>query len=56
MRLSEQPARDRPGLLGEFVPRDAALALPGIEHVWHLADHIVLEDPRAAAIQAWLEG
>jgi hypothetical protein len=54
--LADEPARDRPDLLGEFVPRAAALELPNIEHLWHLVDHMVLDDPRLADVQEWLEG
>jgi hypothetical protein len=56
MSLADEPARDRPDLLGEFVPRTAALEMPNIADLWHVADHIVLGDPRLAAIQEWLEG
>jgi hypothetical protein len=56
MRLTEEPARDRPDLLGAFVPRRVALELPGLDDMWHVADHIVLDDPRLGPIQEWLEG
>jgi len=56
MSLEDEPARDRPDLLGEFVPRTAALEMSNIEHLWHVADHIVLDDARLAAVQEWLEG
>jgi hypothetical protein len=55
MALTEEAARDRPDLLGEFVPRSVALAMPDIDHLWHLVDHIVLDDQRLAAVQEWLE-
>jgi len=55
MRLSEEPVRDRPDLLGDFIPRREALLMANIEHVWHVADHIVLDDPRLAAVQEWLD-
>ena len=55
MRLTEEPVRDRPELLGEFVPRAAALNLSNIEHLWHIADHIVLDDPRIAAVESWMK-
>jgi hypothetical protein len=56
MRLTDSPVRDRPDLLGEFVPRDKALKIPNVDHVWHVADHVVLDDPRAAEVQEWLQG
>jgi hypothetical protein len=56
MSFTDEPARDRPALLGEFVPRDTALAVPGVDHVWHVADHIVLDDPRAGEVRRWIEG
>ena len=55
MWLTDEPARDRPKLLGEFVPREAAQKTPHIDHLWHVADHIVLDDPRAVDVQNWLE-
>jgi len=56
MALTDSPVRDRPDLLGEFVPRSEALSSPDIEHLWHVADHIVLDDPRVAEVQKWLAG
>jgi hypothetical protein len=56
MSLTEEPARDRPELLGDFVPRAEALTLPSIDHFWHVADHIVLDDPRLSAVEEWFEG
>jgi hypothetical protein len=55
MALTNEPVRDRPDLLGDFVPRDRALKMPNIDHLWHVADHIVLDDPRAARVRQWLE-
>jgi hypothetical protein len=55
MGLTDQPARDRPDLLGAFLPRDTALQRPDIDHVWHIVDHIVLDDPRVAAVQRWID-
>jgi hypothetical protein len=55
MYLADEPARDRPELLGDFLPRDRALAFPDIAAVWHVIDHIVLDDPRAASVRQWLE-
>jgi hypothetical protein len=55
MRLMEEPARDRPELLGAFIPRSVALDLPGLDDLWHVADHIVLDDARLGPIQEWLE-
>jgi len=55
MRLAEQPARDRPDLLGAFLPRDVALTVPNIDQVWHVADHIVLDDPRVSTVEAWIK-
>jgi hypothetical protein len=54
MGLAEAPARDRPELLGAFLPRDVALNVPNLDHLWHVADHIVTDDPRVATIDAWL--
>jgi hypothetical protein len=53
--LLDEPARDRPALLGSFVPRDQALAMETIGHLWHVVDHIVLDDPRLAPVQQWLD-
>jgi len=55
MRLTDEPARDRPELLGAFLPRAAALTLPHIDLLWHIADHIVLDDPRVSIVEAWLK-
>jgi hypothetical protein len=55
MRLGDQPARDRPDLLGPFVPRDRALAVSNIDELWHVVDHIVLDDPRVREVGAWLD-
>ena len=49
MTLLDEPVRDRPDLLGTFVPRDRALAMKEIGHVWHVVDHIVVDDSRLAA-------
>ena len=54
MALTDKPARDRPDLLGSFVPRAEALPMANIGHVWHVVDHIVLDDPRLPPVQAWL--
>jgi len=56
MTLTDSPVRDRPDLLGAFVPRNEALTMPNIDHLWQVADHIVLDDPRIAEVQKWLEG
>jgi hypothetical protein len=55
MTLLDEPARDRPDLLGSFVPRDQALTLESIGHLWHVVDHIVLDDPRLPPVQQWLD-
>jgi hypothetical protein len=55
MRLTDEPARDRPDLLGAFLPRREALTMENIDHLWHVADHIVIDDPRLAAVRKWLE-
>jgi hypothetical protein len=26
-----------------------------IDHLWHVADHVVMDDPRVAALRDWLE-
>jgi hypothetical protein len=54
MTLTDQPSRDRPDLLGAFTPREAALQMPNIDHLWHVTDHIVLDDSRLSAVQDWL--
>ena len=54
MRLAEEPARDRPELLGAFLPRDVALNMPNVDQLWHVADHVVTDDPRVATIDAWV--
>ena len=56
MTLTDSPVRDRPDLLGEFVPRSEALTMTNIDHLWHVADHIVLDDPRLADVETWLSG
>jgi hypothetical protein len=55
MRLTDEPVRDRPDLLGDFVPRGRALASANLDELWHVADHIVLDDPRLPGVRAWLE-
>jgi hypothetical protein len=55
MGLTEEPARDRPELLGRFVPRELALARTDIDRVWHVCDHIVADDPRLSTVDQWLE-
>jgi hypothetical protein len=47
---------DRPELLGTFVRRAQALELENIDHLWHVADHIVPDDVRLTAVRKWLEG
>ena len=54
--LLNTPIHDGPGFLGRLVPRDEALQREGIDHLWHLADHICADDPRAVALTAWLCG
>lgn len=56
MSLMEQPARDRPEFFGRFLPRK--LALPFVESLdlWHLTDHIVLDDPLVASVMSWVCG
>lgn len=56
MGLLEEPPRDRPELLGRFLPREEALQVPNLENLWHVIDHVVLDDPRLASVQQWLEG
>jgi hypothetical protein len=56
MSLTEQPARDNPDLLGPFVPRERALELPSVERLWHVADHVVSDDPRVADVGRWVDG
>jgi hypothetical protein len=56
MRLADKPVLERPAFLGRFVPRDEALELGGLDELWHLADHIVLDDPAANAVLEWIRG
>lgn len=56
MRLSEEPVMSRPDLLGRFVSRNEAMRLGGVEALWHLADHIVVDDPNVRKVSAWLHG
>ena len=56
MRLSDEPVIDRPDFLGRFLPRDEARRLGGLDALWHMADHIVLDDPNAVNVSAWLQG
>ena len=55
MALLDKPPRPRPDLLGSFVNRERALAMEDIAHVWHVVDHIVLDDPRLPSLQRWLD-
>jgi hypothetical protein len=55
LQLTYGPARHRREFLGAFLPRETALQDPRIDRLWHAAEHIVLEDPRIAAIEAWLK-
>lgn len=57
MRLCDTPvaARDSPDFLGRFVPRDEALQMDDIDHLWHVCDHLT-DDRRFAAVAAWLCG
>jgi len=54
MRLTDQPIRDHPELLGDFVPRRPALNGPLAEHLWHVADHVVIDDDRLGRVREWL--
>ena len=56
MRLADEPVIDRPDFLGQCVPRERALAIEGIEDLWHVADHVVLEDPHVEGLALWLRG
>lgn len=49
-----QPETDRISS-GRFLPRESALKLPNIDQLWHVADHIVLDDPRVATVETWLQ-
>ena len=55
MSLTKEAARDRPDLLGAFVPRDEALKMPHIDQVWHVCDHVISDDPRVASVSGWLD-
>ena len=55
MRLTDEPAKDHPELLGTFLPRDVALNVPNIDQLWHVADHNMTDDPRIASVEAWLK-
>jgi hypothetical protein len=55
-RLTDSPVRDRPEVLGRFTPREEALRLPEVAHLWHVVDHVALDDPRLSAVRAWLDG
>jgi hypothetical protein len=54
MQFCDQPARDRLDLFGTFVPRERALQQPDVDHVWHVIDHVVLDDPRLVELRAWI--
>ena len=54
-RLADSPYRTSE-LLGHFVPRDQALAIGGLDHFWHVTDHIAVDDQRAAAVIEWIRG
>lgn len=56
MALMSEPLVDRPDFLGTFTPRDAALERPDHEQIWHVADHLVTDDPQFGVVQRWLEG
>lgn len=55
MQVADYPHRDNPDFLGPFVEREKALALD-LNEFWELADHIVLSDPNAATVLAWVQG
>lgn len=54
-RLAEEGHRVS-DFLGSFVPREQALAIGGLDHFWHMTDHIAVDDPRAAAVIEWVRG
>ena len=53
--LTDEPLFDRPDELGRRMRRDEALASPLIDEFWHVADHVVAEDPRLIEAARWLE-
>lgn len=55
MRLTDERAKDRPELMGTFLPREVAIDAANIDHSWHAADHVVTDDPRVASVEAWLK-
>ena len=54
MMVTEHDFKDEPESLGRAVPREEALASDEMEDVWHVADHVVIEDPRVAEAMEWL--
>jgi hypothetical protein len=54
-QLADEPHRES-DFLGDFVPRDQAMAIGGLDHFWHIADHIAVDDPRAEAVLDWIRG
>jgi hypothetical protein len=56
MGLVDHPARDRPDFFGQFLPRDSALLYMESVGLWHLADHVVLDDPQVVAVIGWIHG
>jgi hypothetical protein len=55
MALTEEPARES-DLLGAFTPREEALALDGIDHLWDVVAAIRDGDPRVVEIGRRLAG
>lgn len=56
MRLADEPGVDNPDFLGRFLGRAEAIERGGLDALWHLCDHIVLDDPAAAAVMDWIRG
>jgi hypothetical protein len=56
MTLAGAPLRDRPEFFGRFVPRTELLERAELGGLWHLVDHVVTDDPAAAAATRWVLG
>jgi hypothetical protein len=54
-RLSDHTQQESESF-GRFVTRDEALAAGGLDGFWRITDHIAVDDPRAAAVLAWVGG
>jgi len=50
-----EPTEAKSDFLGRFAPQEA-MELGGLDGLWHLVDHIVVDDPAAVAVMKWVQG